>query len=327
MRVRELEEMLVATAQIMQGDLRLRKDSEQACVDMCGALLHTVNWRVEEGLNWEPANVACVARCLTKIQYYDGSVLDGLAAHFLRHSSAYSLEEMKELLQCMARLNHRHPAYLAAAESCVMERLGEVETGGSAGALMWSVLVLAPDNTALLQALLDRAVELGIKDSSCISSIYQVHMADVGVSIPPDLLQLCRRHRTRPDAYDSTQSQLQRSVFYMLEIMGLTPQAEVMVGSEARGTLCVDMVVGWEVAPGKVIQVAVEVDGPHHYSKNGPPYHADGATALRNLMLRKRCQAVAVVPAWIWEQLSGMSYRKQEYLESLLNAACAHTIA
>jgi len=63
-------------------------------------------------------------------------------------------------------------------------------------------------------------------------------------------------------------------------------------------------------------QVAVEVDGPLHFSAN-VPYTPLGHTLLRNRLMRARGVELACVPYHRWNALQGAAAR-QEYLAGLL---------
>jgi hypothetical protein len=66
----------------------------------------------------------------------------------------------------------------------------------------------------------------------------------------------------------------------------------------------------------QLTQVAVEVDGPLHFSAN-VPYTPLGHTLLRNRLMRARGVELACVPYHRWNALQGAAAR-QEYLAGLL---------
>ena len=69
--------------------------------------------------------------------------------------------------------------------------------------------------------------------------------------------------------------------------------------------------------------VAVEVDGPSHYSSN-PPFRELGHTLLRRRLLGPRVDAVLSIPFYEWDELGGIPGAEEEYIERKIRAALLH---
>ena len=73
-------------------------------------------------------------------------------------------------------------------------------------------------------------------------------------------------------------------------------------------------------------RIAVEVDGPSHFTANRP--HARlGSTALRDRLLRAKGFAVAPVPFYEWNELGGDEDARGRYLRELVERAAAEAAA
>ena len=68
-----------------------------------------------------------------------------------------------------------------------------------------------------------------------------------------------------------------------------------------------------------VEKLAVEVEGPSHYTRNAP-FKMMGATRLRTRFLERRGWCVLSVPFYEWDPLMGNDAAKYAYLELRVHA-------
>lgn len=73
------------------------------------------------------------------------------------------------------------------------------------------------------------------------------------------------------------------------------------------------------------VKVAVEADGPTHFSMN-KPYRLMGSTLLRNRALQRRGWRLLSVPFYEWDELPSAK-AKAEYLRSKLIQLCGQSAA
>jgi len=78
----------------------------------------------------------------------------------------------------------------------------------------------------------------------------------------------------------TTVSQLQRRVFEALRRLGRSPELETLTDD---GFSSIDISLAAQAPGGE--RVAVEVDGPSHFTSSGSP---KGSTLLRNFLLERR---------------------------------------
>ena len=97
-------------------------------------------------------------------------------------------------------------------------------------------------------------------------------------------------------------SGLQAAVHAEVCRLGLECELE---GKTRDGLFSVDVMV--ETPTGE--QVAVEVDGPTHFTRN-EPYRELGKTRLRRRLLEARVSRVVSVPFCLWNALEGAEQRQ-----------------
>lgn len=114
---------------------------------------------------------------------------------------------------------------------------------------------------------------------------------------------------------DTSESRTQQSVQGALHRMGLSSAAE---WTTPDGLFAVDMLVQ---LPKGGSTVAVEVDGPTHFTRNRP-YRELGATILRRRLLEARLSGPLVsVPFFEWDRVKGDHSAEEAYLVGKLRAA------
>ena len=122
-------------------------------------------------------------------------------------------------------------------------------------------------------------------------------------SLPASLLPApmhdSARHLWQKQAKDVRSSELQKDVLRVLsEEMGLKCHPEWMTPD---GNFSVDIMVELPGDGGRITRVAVEVDGPSHFTST-QPYKALGATRLKRQLLEARVDHVASVPFYEWDE-------------------------
>lgn len=90
----------------------------------------------------------------------------------------------------------------------------------------------------------------------------------------------------------TTVSPFQRVIFASLQSLGLSPRLEA---TTADGLLSIDVVLRWRGVP-----VAIECNGPHHYTRDGRPM---GAMQWKESRLRARGLAVVNIAWHEWQAL------------------------
>jgi hypothetical protein len=228
--------------------------------------------------------------------------------------------ELTNLLYSFGKAGHAAPALFAAAAA-------QVVSGGLAGGrslvgwsaqdvcnTMWACASLDARHDHLLaacqDALASRAYEL---DRTHLTQIQQWLIwweAELGyaVDMPPELRERCRTSLASGDTvHGHTVSALQASVERALSRLRLTYTREL---TTVEG-YSVDIVVPSH-------GLAIEVDGPHHYTQMSTP---TGATKLKRRQLRATGWAVAAIPFFAWYRLNGNPNEECAYLQQLVATA------
>ena len=125
------------------------------------------------------------------------------------------------------------------------------------------------------------------------------------------------RHLWQKQAKDVRSSELQKDVLRVLkEDMGLKCHPEWMTPD---GNFSVDIMAELPGDGGRPIKVALEVDGPSHYTST-LPYKALGATRLKRRLLEARVDRVVSVPFYEWNEAakSDDASAKKKLLERII---------
>jgi hypothetical protein len=172
----------------------------------------------------------------------------------------------------------------------------------------------------LAMALLARAVVLqgglttdNMRQLHSLVLLLQPTSAEIAATFQqqPGLQQLVAQCRAAhvEGAKDSAASGRQWEVLDVLRsIGGLRPELE---HSAEGGLFCIDIALDPGAGPGR--RVAVEVDGPTHFTRS-QPYRKLGRTVLRKRLLEQAGWRVVSVPVHVWDGLKD----RAGYLKRLL---------
>ena len=186
---------------------------------------------------------------------------------------------------------------------------------------LWSLAVLrvpSPEARALVGELWAALAEsddlqLGAQGAMMLFHAYvafSLEQPDVELELNEALVEAGRVEWRRAHLLDDVQgSYLQRDVAVALERLGLPHRFEQLISGELFRT---DIFL-------PEASLAVEVDGPTHFLANRPT-EPNGATRLRDRLLRQRGHEVMAVPHFEWAALDGPA-AKQAYLRERLAAA------
>ena len=136
-------------------------------------------------------------------------------------------------------------------------------------------------------------------------------------SLLPAPMHDSARHLWQKQAKDVQQSELQKDVLRVLsEEMGLKCHPEWMTPD---GNFSVDIMAELPGDGGRITRVAVEVDGPSHFTST-TPYKALGATRLKRRLLEARVDHVVSVPFYEWNEAakSDDASAKKKLLERII---------
>jgi len=195
---------------------------------------------------------------------------------------------------------------------------------------LWAFAVFDLADTRLVRAMTAAMLPVSRRTRAAMDPIVATQLFQAGVSaerqagggvlgeaaaLPPSVLQAARAHWAAQTARGYRRSSLQASVAAAAARLGLRATLE---WAAPGGLLSVDIMVD---TPHGMEPVAVEVNGPSHYSTdcaNGT-HRPTGATDLRLRLLAPAVGGRLVcVPFYEWNALQGDADRQAEYLRRLL---------
>jgi hypothetical protein len=235
-----------------------------------------------------------------------------------REGSTFLPQELSNLLYSYGRAAHAAPSLFAAAAAPVSSAwlAGERTLDG------WSVQDVA--NTLWACAAADARHEhlvAALETALCTRgfALQQAHYTQIqqyliwweielgrrAPLVTPALREQCRRCLAAGDVKSGHRvSALQLAVGRCLERLGLISQSELTTDEGYS----IDLAVLRE-------RVAIEVDGPSHFTQVGTP---SGATLLKRRQLRATGWNVVAIPYFEWYRLDRNVQREDEYLCRLL---------
>lgn len=129
--------------------------------------------------------------------------------------------------------------------------------------------------------------------------------------LPPDLLDEAEAEWRKTVVGHVKQSGTQLAVLAALQRLGLQCRAE---GFTQDGLFSVDVLVDAEGGR----QLAVEVDGPSHFSSN-KPFRELGQTRVRRRLLLQRVDTVINIPFFEWDKIRSTQRVQEAYLRERLH--------
>ena len=300
---------------------------------------------------YTPQGVSMVTWALGRARYRHVGALDAAGAHAAARVASYSPQALANLTWALAVLRHPPPpGLLHDAVGVIVDGCWGVESvggGGKAcpplssfdvrattqavGNFCWAAAALggldAPSLTALVMPLAPH-LATPTAPREALHQVWQaarlVETADSGSgdtscsslpALPPPLAaaaSAARRAAARPAAAAATG--LANAVFRAFAASPRTHTADAEA-TIAAGHHRVDAALVTHAGA----RVAVEADGPPHYLTSHPRF-ADGATAVRDALLRRDGWAVVAVPYWEWDEMGGDAVAEAAYVERRLAA-------
>jgi hypothetical protein len=271
----------------------------------------------KKGFN--PQEMSNTALAAATLEYHVPGLMAALLAAARPQLQSFNCQDLANLLWALALLEPMESQQVfRELEQTVAGMLGSL-TGQGVGNIAWgySVVLGQQVDRQLATALLQRAVEvqgdLKVEEKRQLYSMVMLLPADVAATLQPEVQRLVQECRAANVAAGrvSLASQVQRQVYQVLRGIGEGLQPELEHVAEG-GLFCIDIAFNLAAGPGQ--RVAVEVDGPTHYTRS-MPYRELGATLLRRRLLERHRWRVVSVPVREWrEQMD-----KAGYLRGLLS--------
>mmetsp|Transcript_31181 Transcript_31181/g.88414 ORF Transcript_31181/g.88414 Transcript_31181/m.88414 type:complete len:755 (-) Transcript_31181:513-2777(-) len=164
-------------------------------------------------------------------------------------------------------------------------------------------------------------------DGWCLASLFQCELAVLHreavdlkpqeaevLDVLPEPLNTACWQQWRSVATHTRPSRMQAEVAASLKRLGLTVSAEWLTDD---GFFSVDAMVHSQRGGKAVPAVAINVDGPSHFTATAPR-RALGSTILNRRLLEARVPALLSVPFWEWDRLNGSATAQVAYLKRLL---------
>ena len=307
---------------------------------------------------YTPQGVSMVAWALGRARYRHLGALDAAGAHAAAHVASYSPQALANLTWALAVLRHPPPpGLLHDAVGVIVDGCWGVGTGSEGGKacsslsasdvrattqavgnFCWAAAALGGLDAPSLTALVTPLVPHLAAPTAPREALHQVWQAARLVetaggggggdtlpstttpssslpALPPSLASAAsaaRRAAARPAAAAATG--LANAVFRAFAASPRTHTADAEA-TIAAGHHRVDAALVTHAGA----RVAVEADGPAHYLASHARC-ADGATAVRDALLRRDGWAVVAVPYWEWDEVQGDAAAEAAYVERRLAA-------
>lgn len=291
---------------------------------------------------FKPQAVANLLWALASARHCDVELLNVFARHVCDELASYSAQELSNVAWGFATFNH----YDVMLFSRLCQRVLE---GAMAGLLAeplqlaWAAAVLQHRDQQCYEAVAALLAQARPQDlpPHSLCQLYHIHILlnELGndtlpnqsinglangsasrlvsglVKFPSTLLVAAQSAWTLQSQGQCRVSSTQLSIAHSLKALGLAPRLEVPTHD---GLFLVDIALSV-----RGVRVALEVDGPTHFTSNAP-HSPLGPTLARWRALRRRGWAVASVPANHWSavQQSGAA-GERAFLQAVLGASLA----
>jgi hypothetical protein len=265
-----------------------------------------------------PQGISNTALAAATLEYHVPGLMAALVSAARPQLQAFNPQEVANLLWALAVLEPMESQQVFhELEQTVAGMLGSFNAQGASNtAWAYSVVLGQQVDRQLATALLQRAVEveggLTVEGKGQLYSMVMLLPAGVAATLQPEVQRLveeCRAAYCAP-THESAASKVQGQVYQVLSSFG-GAMHPVLEHVAEGGLFCIDIALKPKAGPGQ--RVAVEVDGPTHYTRSRP-YRELGATVLRRRLLEWHGWRVVSVPVREWRQQGD----KAGYLRGLL---------
>jgi len=231
----------------------------------------------------------------------------------IKKVSSFNSQEISRLLLSYARNNHDAPELFCDAIHEVTRNLHECDARDTLD-ILWSLAVMNSMKPDLAEPFLQHTAKLLADERNLtIVNLAKLHQALVWYSLEHE-----RKSEECKHLYDkcfsaftslpNKLSKFQQGVVSTLLWLGMGLKQEVFC---ERTGYSIDAII--VTKEGR--EVAVEVDGPHHFIDGRIP---TGSTALKHRHLKLGERAFLAIPYWDWYELNQDPKGQQEYLEKAI---------
>lgn len=243
-------------------------------------------------------NLANMAWAFGKLTHDTPSLLDAIGLKATTIVKDLSLQHITNILWTYASFLHDVPDMLPAFTSQILERSHKEQFNAQQlSNLLWSLCILQSCDGVMWRRIMQQFTSLGMAPDNlpeeALTQIYQAYLLmktdQEGVELPLGegllehaqlvWIESCKNIRV---------SGLHRDVARVLTSMGLSHTIEQLTDDSL---FSVDIALAGE-------KVAVEVDGPHHFTANGQ--RSLGEMRARHRLLDVRGWSVLSVPYFLW---------------------------
>ncbi|CAL8462328.1 g1861 [Coccomyxa elongata] len=281
------------------------------------------NAMAERASNCNPQEISNTVWAYAKLRFYDAAVMDTFANEAMRRIDEFSQQNLANLAWAMGKLSHFHEGLLDAIAEHATAMVQELSLQHVSN-ILWtyaSFLHLKPAMTSAFVSEVERRLTRepfnpqqlsNLLWSLCIAEAYllmRVDQPDVQLTMPPKLLPAA--HHTWLESCKNVRiSALHRDVARVLTEYGIPHNIEHVTEDEL---FSVDIALPDE-------KIAIEVDGPHHFTAN--TLAVTGEMLARQKLLKARGWAVISVPFFRWSGLTDAA-RVEWFFPELAQARAA----
>ncbi|GMI05633.1 hypothetical protein TrRE_jg7047 [Triparma retinervis] len=310
-------------------------EADRTVGQMCAAAVETLGYLVKRGRTdvgrWsnEDIAMAVAGMCYGRVEDLD------LMGRLYEEARGRTWKDWERVNLCWGVAHFYLGGEGGAAGAFVRESVGAIRRGGGLGGdqqasanMVWTIAVLEMDDGdsrevagGVLRDAEGRWRGGEVMEKEHAHQLYQARLVTdwmegmIGEDFERHLKEAWDREKGRPKM--SSRSHLQLSK--VLSLMGINHQNEH--DEDIDVALVLDNGSGWsridsEGSSGNTY-VAVEYDGPDHFTYNGKK--SLGHTNLKYRVLKKRGWAVVRVPYYVWDRIPfWASMERQRYLQRLL---------
>ncbi|KAL0032386.1 hypothetical protein WJX79_008625 [Trebouxia sp. C0005] len=243
-------------------------------------------------------NLANMAWAFGKLTHDAPSLLDAIGLKATTIVKDLSLQHITNILWTYASFLHDVPEMLPAFTSQVLERSHKEQFNAQQlSNLLWSLCILQSCDGVMWRRIMQQFTSLGMAPDNlpeeALTQIYQAYLLmktdQEGVELPLGEGLLEHAQQVWIESCKNIRvSGLHRDVARVLTSMGLSHTIEQLTDDSL---FSVDIALAGE-------KVAVEVDGPHHFTANGQ--RPLGEMRARHRLLEVRGWSVLSVPYFLW---------------------------